>query len=227
MLETRLNTEENNSISSFWKERKDQISICAFLIATGGIFLTISEPSIDSAKTALHSIQFIWLILISTAFIWLGISFVKFAYEIEIHLEKKFDVELQANIMAFALVLGGTLIFNLWEYLISLYTLEWITFIGLTQTYITLICVAFFARYQAISFHKYWSNQIAKYFLLNFVRVLFFALIPTFWTTILKLNFDLSILFRAYVIYILAFSLVVIFGTLYILYRQRHPKPPR
>lgn len=206
------NKKSNNILEEFWKSRRDIIALLGFLTAIGAIFLTIPIPDKIEARNALLMVQFLWLIVISVSAIWLSLAFLLFSYRFESHLGNKLKLDLGNYISSTIIVFTTYLLLNLWEYMISIYKIEWTKFTSFLFLYVTpvyfLVYIQFVSKY-------YLSNSRLHFDLKSISLAIGIAFIPAFFESISKLNFEIWMIVGFYtknlIILLILFIGVIVF----------------
>lgn len=181
----------------FWDKKKIMIQFTGAVTTIGALFLNISTPQNEAARTALANIQMFWLVIITTALTSLFVDFIFYI----IRLERELSNRSLPVYGVFSAMVGATLLWlvlNLWSYILSLYTNPFVKFISMSYPAIFLIVGTLILKYIEKKQVKFFTELIITDFIVSvwlvpafsfFVRHVGLSALFNSWIKLLAMSF--------------------------------------
>lgn len=116
-------------LAKFWEEQIILVKITGSLVALGALFLNISVPVADEAKSLLANIQVFFLLIITVVLMVLFTRFIKYLVKEEKAIENKYKAPMIGTFSIASFFVLAWFIFSLWGYIISLYSRSFVQFL--------------------------------------------------------------------------------------------------
>lgn len=170
----------------FWDKQKHQIQLVSILVAIGALFLSITPPESEKARSALFNIQLAWLIIITIALVILFVNFIALMSRAEGEASVKYKIPLELTISLLALFISVWILINLWIYIINLYREPLLKFFQASY---------FFISFSIFSTIIYWIakiifSKIRKVSISVILYLLMTSILLGFWSDLFDLKFS-------------------------------------
>lgn len=176
-------------LGPFWEQNKRILEIAAAVTAIGALFLAIPAPTEEKAREALAHIQFLWLFLISLLLLVVFTSLFLFTVLVEREVKGKYKFDFQSTISVIVLILAGTFVFRLWQYILAVYRqpmIETLRFLNIPVMGTVFVAWTYLRQRIVSRGGSIWSQLMWTVPL-----VILFALTLATWTALTRLQFSL------------------------------------
>ena len=209
-------------LEEFWKEKKHLLQIIAIVVAIGALFLTISLPENEKAKSALMNVQLAWLVIITFALFVLFINLLILAFRFEDKINKKKDVNFDDAIAYPVMFLGVWVLLNLWIYIINLYKYSVKEFMDWSLWPVGIFITAF-GYYLS---RKIFVTKKTKFFSIvrHSVYIFFCSSLLSLWVEMADLNFSLRSFVERMLVFALVFSAIIFLVDIYKIVKEKRKK---
>jgi hypothetical protein len=194
---------------------RSSFEVLGILTAVCALFLAIPLPEAQQARESLLMVQFLSIFALSLATVFFTVVFVFLAEGMGNEVDKKLKLELSGTLVFLSFAFFGLLIFNLWKYMISLYSAEW-KHLMYYSSYALGTLLGSLSSYAYPKIYDFFPKRKLVRFFLTISIAALIALIAPLWNIVSDLSFKPEKFLQSFLLF---FTLNMVFFLIFLLAR--------